>query len=113
MNMKELKYLDLELYSVETAPDGRKMVHIYGYCYWGEECYMCAEACSSFISVEDIEKCADESDVEVLLSKFFDNAKHYDGEVNEEEVVKYYSGAKELRISCVCANTPDGLYVNY
>lgn len=113
MNHEELKYLDLELYNVETDPDGKKWVHIDGYCYWNEECYMCTQACSSFISVEDIEKCDNCDEVTELIHKNFDEAKQYLGEVTIDGVKKYYKGAKELLISCVCSDTPDGLYVNY
>lgn len=51
--------------------------------------------------------------VEELLLHFFDEAKQYIGEVTEEEAAKYYSSAKELKISSVHSDTPDGLYVNY
>lgn len=115
MNHEELKYLDRELYSVETDRYGKKWVHVLGYCYQycDDDTYRCTETCSSMISVDDIEKCADECGVEELLLHFFDEAKQYIGEVTEEEAAKYYSSAKELKISSVHSDTPDGLYVNY
>lgn len=103
-----LKYLDLELYNVETDSNGKKRIHVDGYCYWNGESYQCVQACGCYLSIDELN-----CDFAEIMNQTFENAKQYQGDVTEDKVRKYYEGAKELRMEFVCDDTPDGLYVNY
>ena len=108
----KLKYLDCELYNVETDKNGNKQIHIDGYCYWNDESYQCVQGTFCYVSVNDLEALSDDEKLERLY-RAFEETKQYQGEVTETEVNEYYEGAKELRMEFVTSETPDGLYVHY
>ena len=99
-----LKYLDCFLYGVETHNDGNKYIHLFGYCY-KDESYQCVEGTFCYIPLMgcDTEK-ADDA---------FDLTKQYQGRVEENDVIEFYKGSKELKICEVTKDTPDGIYVDY
>lgn len=113
MENEDLKYLDCEVYHVEYDTENKKQIHIDGYCYWNEESHQCVEASGCYVSVEELDACANNEEKSNLLSDAFDNSKQYQGEVTEDGVREYYKDAKELRMVFVDDDTPVGWYVNY
>ena len=113
-----MKYLGCEAYHVETDNDGKKQIHIDGYCYVNENehddgyDYRCVEACGCYVSVEELG--AFENDDEKLnrLYHEFEISKQYEGDMTEEDVREYYKDATELRMEKVTQDTPDGWYVH-
>lgn len=102
----EPEHLDCYAYHVETDRNGKKQIHIDGYCYWNDECYQCVQACGCYISVDELN-----GDSEKAYDAF-DNAKQYEGDMTEEDVREYYKDATELRMEKVTQDTPDGWYVH-
>ena len=110
MNKENLKYLDCDLYQVETDEQGAKWVHIDGYCY-SNDCgdepeYRCVQGTWCYVKVEDLMKDQENA------TRAFELTKQYEGTVSEEEVCEYYEGAKSLPYSKVTQDTPDGWYIN-
>lgn len=114
-----LKYLDCEAYHVETDKEGKKHIHIDGYCYVNENehddgyDYRCVEGTWCYVSVEELDACNDDDQKLELLQKAFDETKQYEGDMTEDEVREYYKDATELRMEKVTQDTPDGWYVHY
>lgn len=116
MAYKDLKYLDCELYQVETDTDGKKQIHIDGYCYVNSDDddadYRCVEACGCCVSIEDLDAFDHDQKLELLYNAFAES-KQYIGDMNEDGVREYYKEATELRMENVTQDTPDGWYVHY
>lgn len=113
MTDENLKYLDCEAYHVETDNNGKKQIHIDGYCYWNDETYQCVQGTFCYVSVDDLEALSSNEEKTECLYHAFEETKQYQGEVSEAEVAEYYKGAKELRMEFVSNDTPDGWYVHY
>lgn len=108
-----MKYLDCEAYHVETDNDGKKQIHIDGYCYWNEEGYQCVEASGCYVGVEELGAFGNDEEKLNRLYHEFEISKQYQGEISEAEVAEYYKDATELRMEFVSEDTPDGWYVHY
>ena len=102
----EPEHLDCYAYHVETDSNGKKQIHIDGYCYWNDENYQCVQASGCYISVDELN-----GDGEKAYDAF-DEAKQYQGDITEEEIREYYKDAVVLPFDQVTQNTPDGWYVN-
>ena len=113
MNDENLKYLDCEAYHVETDREGKKQIHIDGYCYWNGESYQEVQGTFCYVSVEELNACKDDEEKTELVTDAFDNIKQYQGDISESEACEYYKDTKELHMIKVTQETPDGWYVNY
>ena len=102
----EPEHLDCYAYHVETDRNGKKQIHIDGYCYWNDESYQCVQACGCYISVDELN-----GDCEKAYNAF-DNAKQYQGDITKEKIREYYKDAVVLPFDQVTQDTPDGWYVN-
>jgi hypothetical protein len=102
----EIEHLDCYAYHVETDSNGKKQIHIDGYCCWNGESYQCVQASGCYISVDELN-----GDSEKAYDAF-DEAKQYQGDITEEGIREYYKDAVVLPFDQVTQDTPDGWYVN-
>lgn len=109
MNTQNLKYIDCDLYRIETHQDGKRYVHIDGYCYEGdnETGYMLVEAIGCFFTIDKVMEDPTYGELHFLC------CNQTNEEMTEEEVCGYYDGADELPYNEITQDTPDGTYIDY
>lgn len=113
MNKENLKYLHCDVFQVETDKDGKKRVHIDGYCYENENGYQLVQGTFCYIEVEEIMATSDSDKLDALIDREFSEVNQYQCDMTEEEVCDYYNNIPELHYSKVSLETPDGTYISY
>ena len=112
MNTRPIdQYLDFDIYSIETDDKERKIIHVDGYVYQGDDGLMHQQAIGCFVRVSDIQGW----DYERILDNIHDTFELCNqtvGEIYEQDALEMYSKCKKLPFDLVDNNTPDGLYVN-
>lgn len=103
----EPEHLGCYAYHVETDRNGKKQIHIDGYCYWNGESYQCVQGTGCYIPFDELH-----GDIADVVDKAFEDTKQYQGEITKDGVRKYYEGAVVLPIGDVTQDTPDGWYIN-
>ena len=103
----EPEHLGCYAYQVETDRNGKKQIHIDGYCYWNDESYQCVQGTGCYIPVDGLH-----GDIADVVDKAFEDTKQYQGEITKDGVRKYYKDAVVLPIGDVTQDTPDGWYIN-
>ena len=113
MNKENLKYLHCDVYRVETDKDGKKWVHIDGYCFDNENGYQLVQGTFCYIAIKDIVAIKDVDKLHELIDREFSEVKQYQYDMTKKEVCDYYDNIPELHYSKVSLETPDGTYISY
>lgn len=112
MNTRPIdQYLDSEIYSIETDATGRKIIHVDGYVYQGENKLMHQQAVGCSVYVSDIQGWDSWRIVENIYDTF-ELCNQTVGEISEQDALEMYSKCERLSFDLVDNDTPNGLYVN-
>lgn len=112
MNTRPIdKYLDVEMYSIETNKNGDKIIHVDGYVYQGDDGLMHQQAIGCYIHIFDIQGMDYQRIVE-NIGDTFELCSQTVGEISERDALKMYSECERLPFDMIDNNTPDGIYVN-
>lgn len=104
--MLKTKFLDAYTYQVEVNSDGKKVIHIDGYCYNGEgNGYQLVQGTWCYMDVDGTQ-CGAKAD------ELFQETKQYQGDVTSDKVDEYYADCVPLPFDKVTQGTPAGRYVD-